>query len=57
VIGAGHPIGATGVAQATEVVMQLQNKAGKRQVRDCKNGLIHNMSAAATSATVVTMGV
>jgi acetyl-CoA C-acetyltransferase len=56
-IGTGHPIGATGVAQATEVVMQLQNKAGKRQVKDCKNGLIHNLSAAATSATVVTMGV
>lgn len=56
-IGTGHPIGATGVAQAAEVVMQLQNKAGARQVKDCKNGLIHNLSAAATSATVVTMGV
>lgn len=56
-IGAGHPIGATGVAQTVEVVMQLQNKAGIRQVKDCKNGLIHNLSAAATSATVVTMGV
>jgi len=56
-IGAGHPIGATGVAQAAEVVMQMQNKAGKRQVKNYKNGLIHNLSAAATSATVVTMGV
>ncbi|MBE44206.1 MAG: 3-ketoacyl-CoA thiolase [Thaumarchaeota archaeon] len=56
-IGTGHPIGATGVAQAAEVVMQLQNKAGNRQIKNCKNGLVHNMSAAATSATVVTMGV
>ena len=56
-IGSGHPIGATGVAQAAEVVMQLQNKAGNRQVKNCRNGLIHNLSAAATSATVVTMGV
>ncbi|MFQ5941765.1 MAG: thiolase family protein, partial [Nitrososphaerales archaeon] len=45
------------VAQATEVVMQLQNMAGNRQVKGCKNGLVHNMSAAATSATVVTMGI
>ncbi len=56
-IGSGHPIGATGVAQAAEVVMQLQNKAGKRQVKNCMNGLVHNLSAAASSATVVIMGV
>ncbi|MEM2760703.1 MAG: thiolase family protein [Nitrososphaerales archaeon] len=56
-IGAGHPIGATGVAQAAEIVMQLQGKAGKRQAKDCKNGLIHNLSAAATSSTVVILGV
>lgn len=55
-IGTGHPIGATGVAQAAEVVMQLQNKAGRRQVKNCRNGLVHNLSAAATSANVVTMG-
>lgn len=56
-IGTGHPIGATGVAQAVEIAMQLQNRAGKRQVKNCKNGLVHNLSAAATSATVITMGV
>lgn len=56
-IGAGHPIGATGVAQATEIVMQLRNEAGKRQVKNCKIGLAHNLSAAATSTTIVTMGV
>jgi len=56
-IGAGHPIGTTGVAQAVEVAMQLKGEAGKRQVSNCKIGLVHNMSAAATSSTVVTMGV
>jgi len=56
-IGTGHPIGATGVAQAVEVVMQLRNEAGKRQVKNCKTGLVHNLSAAATSTTIVTMGV
>ncbi len=56
-IGAGHPIGATGVAQAAEVVMQLQGNTGKRQIKNCRNGLVHNLSAAATSATVITMGI
>ena len=28
----GHPVGATGVAQAVECVLQLQGRAGKRQV-------------------------
>ncbi|MFQ5941746.1 MAG: thiolase family protein, partial [Nitrososphaerales archaeon] len=45
-IGTGHPIAATGVAQAAEVVTQLQNMADNRQVKGCKNGLVHNMSAA-----------
>lgn len=56
-IGSGHPIGATGVAQAVEIVTQLRNEAGKRQVLDCRTGLVHNLSAAATSTTIVTMGV
>lgn len=56
-IGTGHPIGATGVAQAVEVVTQLRNEAGKRQFKDCVMGLVHNLAAAATSTTVVTMGV
>ena len=52
-IGAGHPLGATGLSQIMEIVMQLQNKAEKRQVCGVKKGLIHNMSAAATSSTVL----
>ena len=52
-IGAGHPLGATGISQVMEIVMQLQNKAERRQIHDAKKGLIHNMSAAATSSTVM----
>lgn len=56
-IGTGHPVGATGVAQAVEVAMQLRNEAGRRQVKDCRVGLVHNLAAAATSTTILTMGV
>ena len=52
-IGAGHPLGATGIAQIMEITMQLQNKAKKRQIDDVNKGLVHNMSAAATSSTVL----
>lgn len=54
-IGAGHPLGATGVAQAIEIAQQLQSKAGPRQVDCARTGLVHNMSAAATSSTVLVL--
>ena len=52
-IGCGHPLGATGIAQTIEITQQLQSDAGKRQVDDAHVGLVHNMSAAATSSTVL----
>lgn len=52
-IGTGHPLGATGIAQTIEIVQQLQGNAGKRQIEKAKTGLVHNMSAAATSSTVL----
>ena len=54
-IGAGHPLGATGIAQTIEIMKQLQSCANKRQVDNAKIGLIHNMSAAATSSTVLVL--
>lgn len=54
-IGSGHPLGATGIAQVSEIVSQLQGNAGKRQIDSPKVGLVHNMSAAATSSTVLVM--
>jgi acetyl-CoA C-acetyltransferase len=52
-LGCGHPIGATGIDQTNEIVLQLQGKAGLRQKKGCKNGLVHNMAAAGTSTTVL----
>lgn len=54
-IGSGHPLGATGIAQTIEVSQQLQLKAGHRQIDNPKIGLVHNMSAASTSSTVLVM--
>lgn len=38
----GHPVGATGLAMVYEIVNQLWGRAGPRQVRDPKVGLVHN---------------
>ncbi|MBN2126940.1 MAG: thiolase domain-containing protein, partial [Candidatus Diapherotrites archaeon] len=47
----GHPVGATGIAQAIEAYYQLNGLAGKRQVKDAKIGLTHNVGG--SGATVV----
>lgn len=47
----GDPIGATGVAQAVEIVSQLRGTADKRQVKDADVGLTQNVGG--TGATVV----
>ncbi len=39
----GHPIGATGVSQAYEVISQLRGDCGERQVPDADVGLTHNV--------------
>jgi acetyl-CoA acetyltransferase len=38
----GHPVGATGVSQIIELTLQLQGRAGKRQVEGARAGLAHN---------------
>ncbi|HBW46727.1 TPA: acetyl-CoA acetyltransferase [bacterium] len=38
----GHPVGATGVAQVHEIVLQLRGQAEKRQVKDPKIGFTCN---------------
>jgi acetyl-CoA C-acetyltransferase len=43
-IGCGHPLGATGVAQAAEIFVQLRDEAGARQVPQAHVGLTHNNS-------------
>lgn len=49
----GHPLGATGLAQCTELVWQLRGEAGDRQVEGAKIGLQHNLGLG--GACVVTM--
>lgn len=49
----GHPIGATGLAQCTELVWHLRGEAGKRQVDGAKIALQHNLGLG--GAAVVTM--
>jgi acetyl-CoA C-acetyltransferase len=56
IIGCGHPVGTTGVAQVAEIASQLGGAAGTRQIRNCKTGLVHNIAAAGSSATVIVMG-
>lgn len=55
IIGSGHPLGATGLAQTSEIISQLQGKSKKRQISNANVGLVHNMSAAATSSTVLVL--
>ena len=53
ILGCGHPVGTTGLAQIAEIAAQLSGKAGQRQVQVCKTALVHNLAAAGTSATVM----
>jgi sterol carrier protein 2 len=39
----GHPLGATGLAQCTELVWQLRGQAEQRQVEDARVALQHNL--------------
>jgi acetyl-CoA acyltransferase len=41
-VGRGHPIGATGVAQVVELVNQLRGEAGQRQVEGARIGVAQN---------------
>lgn len=52
-ISKGHPLGATGLAQCSELVWQLRGAADKRQVSGAKIGLQHNLGLG--GAAVVTM--
>jgi acetyl-CoA C-acetyltransferase len=48
----GHPVGASGVAQAIEIFEQLRGEAGERQVKDAHVGLAQNMGGSGASSLV-----
>jgi acetyl-CoA C-acetyltransferase len=52
----GHPVGATGVAQAIEVFEQLRGESGERQVPDARIGLSQNMGGSGASSVVHIFG-
>lgn len=52
-IARGHPIGATGLAQTAEVVSQLRQEAGGRQVRDPRIGLVQAVGGGGSCAAAV----
>jgi len=52
----GHPVGATGVKQAVEMVLQLRGEAGKRQIDGANIGLTHNVGGSGGTAVVHIFG-
>ena len=52
-ISKGHPLGATGLAQCSELSWQLRGEAGERQVEGVRNALQHNIGLG--GAAVVTL--
>lgn len=53
----GHPVGASGLRMLYEVYKQLQGKAGKRQLKSPKTGLVHGLGGtpidSSTAAVIV----
>jgi len=52
-ISKGHPLGATGLAQCSELCWQLRGMCGPRQVKDAKIAIQHNLGLG--GAAVVTV--
>ena len=54
----GHPVGATGVSQIVELVLQLRGEADKRQVRNARNGFTLNFGGFGNNvvATILAKG-
>jgi acetyl-CoA C-acetyltransferase len=54
--GKGHPVGATGVAQAHEIVHQLRGEAGERQVKEARIGFTCNFGGFGNNVICLTFG-
>ena len=54
---AGHPVGATGIKQIGELYTQLIGQADKRQIKNVKYGLAHNVGGSGGTAVVTILGI
>jgi len=52
----GHPIGATGIAQIYEIVLQLRGEAGARQVKNANIGMAQNIGGIGGTAAITILG-
>ncbi|MFQ5455019.1 MAG: thiolase family protein [Nitrospirota bacterium] len=50
-IGCGHAVGATGVMQTGEAALQVEGRAGRRQVKDARRGLVQSIGGPAATWT------
>ena len=56
-LGTGHPLGATGIAQAVEIMQQFRSSVPKqRLVADAETALAHNLSGAANVHSIMVYG-
>ena len=53
----GHPIGATGLYQACEIVLQLTGRAGENQVPNAEIGMMQSIGGAASTVLTHIFGV
>jgi acetyl-CoA acetyltransferase len=51
-IGCGHAVGATGVMQTGECVLQLREEAGAHQVKNARRGLVQSIGGVACANTI-----
>lgn len=53
-LGCGHPLGATGIAQSVEIFQQLAGRVPKeRQAPEARWGMVHNLSGSANVHSVM----
>ena len=52
----GHPVGATGIAQIYEAMLQLRSEAGGRQVDGATRAMTHNVGGSGGTAIVNILG-
>lgn len=52
----GHPVGATGVGQICDLVMQMRGQAGRRQVAKARTGLAQNLGGSGATSVITILG-